>query len=82
LGKAKVLASLRDGDVNPVTGKPVDKIIMIGDGVTDLQTKPPAVGVVGFGGVVARKKVLEHADWFVYSYKDLIAAIEQELEEE
>ena len=39
-------------------------IVMVGDGVTDMQARPPADLFIGFGGVVVREKVLEGADWF------------------
>ncbi len=39
--------------------------IMIGDGASDLAPRPLVDMVVGFGGVVARKKVREEADIFI-----------------
>lgn len=39
-----------------------ERVIMIGDGVSDLETKPDVDVMVGFGGVVAREKVKEGAD--------------------
>ena len=38
---------------------------MIGDGVTDMQAKPPADLFIGYGGVVAREAVRAGADMFV-----------------
>jgi len=54
-------------------------IFMIGDGATDLEAKVPggADAVVGYGGVAVREKVLNHADWFVYSFEPLIAELGQ-----
>jgi phosphoserine phosphatase len=51
-----------------------DVIAMVGDGVTDLQARPPADLFVGFGGVVVRPIVKEHADWFVTDFHDLTSA--------
>ena len=39
-----------------------ERIIMIGDGVSDLETKPDVDVMVGFGGVVTREKVKAGAD--------------------
>jgi phosphoserine phosphatase len=52
------------------------KTIMIGDGATDLEAKPPANAVIGYGGVVVREKVKNGADWFVMSFKELIDVLE------
>jgi phosphoserine phosphatase len=46
-------------------------ILMIGDGVTDLEAKPPAEWVIGFGGNVVREKVKQEADFFVMSFDEL-----------
>jgi phosphoserine phosphatase len=49
-------------------------MLMAGDGATDLQAKPPAAAVVGFGGVAVREKVQALlADWFVPDFDDLIS---------
>ena len=42
---------------------------MIGDGVTDMQARPPADLFIGFGGVVVRESVKQGADWFVTDFK-------------
>ena len=39
--------------------------MMIGDGATDMQARPPADLFVGYGGVVQRQVVKEGADLFV-----------------
>ena len=46
-------------------------VIMVGDGATDAQAKPPANAFVGFGGVVTRDAVRAKADWFVYDFKEM-----------
>jgi phosphoserine phosphatase len=51
-------------------------LIMVGDGATDLEARPPADGFIGYGGVVVRQKVKAEADWFVNSFSDLTAALE------
>ena len=50
--------------------------IMIGDGATDLEAKPPASAVIGYGGVVVREKVKAGADLFVMSFRELIEMLE------
>lgn len=44
-------------------------VVMIGDGATDMQAKPPADAFVGFGGIVVREKVKAGADWFITDFK-------------
>ena len=53
-------------------------VVMVGDGATDAQAKPPADAFVGFGGVVARDAVRAKADWFVTDLADVVAALEEE----
>lgn len=52
-----------------------DPLIMIGDGATDLEARPPADGFIGYGGVVVREKVKAGADWFVTDFAELVAAL-------
>lgn len=47
-------------------------VIMIGDGATDMQAKPPADAFIGFGGVVEREAVRNGADWFIHDFDQLI----------
>lgn len=50
-------------------------MVMIGDGATDAQAKPPAQSFIGFGGVVARQSVKDVADWFVTDFGPLTAVV-------
>mmetsp|Transcript_12953 Transcript_12953/g.14841 ORF Transcript_12953/g.14841 Transcript_12953/m.14841 type:complete len:390 (+) Transcript_12953:51-1220(+) len=52
------------------------RVVMIGDGATDAQAKPPATAFVGFGGVVERDAVKQQADWFVTSFDELTTIVE------
>lgn len=45
------------------------KVVMIGDGVTDMQARPPADAFIGYGGVVTREAVLEGADYFIKDFQ-------------
>jgi phosphoserine phosphatase len=49
-----------------------DPIVMIGDGATDMQARPPADCFIGFGGVTERKVVKEGADWYIYNFQELL----------
>ena len=61
-GKAAVLQRLKDE-----CG--YTSVVMVGDGATDMQAKPPASAFIGFGGVVVREAVAQGADWFVTDFK-------------
>jgi phosphoserine phosphatase len=45
------------------------EMVMVGDGATDLQAKPPADAVLGFGGVVERDAVRKGACWFFKDFE-------------
>lgn len=55
-GKATLITTLKDKLVDP---------IVIGDGLTDLETKPVVHKFIGFGGVVIREIVRKQADHFI-----------------
>jgi phosphoserine phosphatase len=57
-GKPAIIQSLANGKFG--------RRLMIGDGASDLATKPVVDLFVGFGGVVARDKVKNEADVFVH----------------
>ncbi len=48
------------------------KIVMVGDGVSDLETKNDVDLFVGFGRYTAREKVKQSSDVFIYSLNDLL----------
>ncbi len=56
-GKPKIIAELADGKHG--------RKMMIGDGASDLATRPVVDLFIGFGGVVARKKVQDDSDIFI-----------------
>jgi phosphoserine phosphatase len=47
-----------------------DMVIMVGDGITDLETKGVADLFVGYGGVCVRSEVREHADWYITHFDE------------
>lgn len=52
-GKARVIKELR-----------ISSVVMVGDGVTDLETKPVVDLFIGYGGVISRPKVVEHSELY------------------
>lgn len=49
--------------------------IMVGDGVSDLETKSDVDQFIGFGRYTAREKVLAEADHFIYSLDELLTIV-------
>lgn len=70
MGKPKALAQIKE-EHNYQT------MVMVGDGATDAQAKPPADAFIGFGGVVVRPAVEETADWFVKDFNDMTNVVEK-----
>lgn len=68
-GKAKVVQQLKDE-------LGLTSVVMVGDGATDMQAKPPADAFIGYGGVVERDVVKEGADWFITDFQELIDALD------
>jgi len=54
-------------------------VVMVGDGATDMEARPPAALFVGFGGVVVREPVKAGADWFVTDFTELIEPLENKM---
>lgn len=49
-----------------------EKVLMIGDGTSDLETKPDVDLMIGFGGVVTRDKVKHGAEAWITRLDDLL----------
>lgn len=56
-----------------------DRLVMVGDGVSDLEAKPVVDLFIGFGGFVEREPVKREADCFVRSLREVQTAVEQRL---
>ena len=70
-GKPEVIRIIREQ-----TG--VKTVVMVGDGVTDLEAVQEEGGAdlfVGYGGVVVRDVIKQNADWFVMDYDELTKAL-------
>ena len=63
-GKREVIESLR-AELGP------ERVVMVGDGVSDMESLPAADFFVGFGGYVAREKVRQGAGAFITSLAQL-----------
>lgn len=51
------------------------RTVMVGDGVSDLETKGGVDQFIGFGRYTAREKVLAEADHFIYSLDELLEIV-------
>ncbi|XP_022658385.1 phosphoserine phosphatase-like isoform X2 [Varroa jacobsoni] len=51
------------------------RVVMVGDGATDLAACPPADAFIGYGGNQIREKVRAAAPWFVESFDDLVSEL-------
>lgn len=69
MGKPKALEMIE-------SQKHYQTMVMVGDGATDAQAKPPAKAFIGFGGVIERAAVKEKADWFVMDFEDMTKIVE------
>jgi phosphoserine phosphatase len=67
-GKLEVIARLR-AELHP------EKVVMVGDGVSDLETRPAVDLFVGFGGFVTRRRLRGEAAAFVTSLASLPALV-------
>ena len=67
-GKPAVIAQLKQ-EFQPA------RVVMVGDGASDLEAKPAVDGFIGFGRYLAREKVRAGADAFIYSLAELPALL-------
>ncbi len=59
--------------VRDVRARTHGKAAFVGDGVSDLETKPAVNLFIGFGGVCVRERVRENAEVYVTTMRELIA---------
>jgi len=67
-GKAEIIEKVR-AETNP------DRVVVIGDGISDLETKPVADLFVGFGGYVARERVKAESEAFITRLNEVISLL-------
>ena len=70
MGKPKALEMIQSTNA-------YQTMVMVGDGATDAQAKPPAKAFIGFGGVAVREAVKSNADWFVMDFDGLTQIVER-----
>jgi len=51
------------------------RLVMIGDGATDMEAAPPADAFIGFGGNQMRENVRRGSAWYVHGFDELIAEL-------
>ena len=68
-GKPEVIAQLKE-KYSP------EKVVMVGDGVSDLETAATVDRFIGFGRYTPRKRVKAEADFFVYSLEKIIGLLD------
>jgi phosphoserine phosphatase len=67
-GKGEIIARLR-AELGP------ERVVMVGDGVSDLETRPAVDLFVGYGGFVVREKVKREAAVFVTALSAIPALV-------
>jgi len=70
----------KDGGKSKVVQELIDKydykcVIMIGDGATYMQARPPAKAFIGYGGIIEREKVKNGADWFIKDFNEILSIL-------
>ena len=68
-GKPEVVKNLRE-KYSP------EKIVAIGDGVSDLESKPVIDMFIGFGRYAVREKVKQEADYFITDLQEIVSLID------
>jgi glycerol-3-phosphate dehydrogenase (NAD+) len=72
-GKPEAIARIRETN-------PYNTVVMIGDGITDLEAVQVEGGAdlfIGYGGVEERGNVKAEADWYVYDHKTLSSNLQR-----
>ncbi|MFC5051654.1 HAD-IB family phosphatase [Rubritalea spongiae] len=67
-GKPEIIRQLK-AEFSP------EKIIMVGDGVSDLETQSEVDNFIGYGGYTPREKVQAGADHFIYKLDELLEIV-------
>lgn len=71
-GKGEAINQIRNFNQNRLmTHGARHKIVMIGDGATDLEASPPADHFIGYGGNIVRANVRDRSSHFVTDFKQL-----------
>ena len=71
-GKGEAITQIRNFYSSQLQANKSLKIVMIGDGATDLESAPPADYFIGYGGNVIRESVRERSQYFVTDFMQLM----------
>lgn len=73
-GKGEAITQIRNFNSSQLQSNNADKlkIVMVGDGATDLESVPPADYFIGYGGNVIRDNVRDRAQYFVTDFMQLM----------
>lgn len=71
-GKGEAITQIRTFNSSQLQSNNQLKIVMVGDGATDLESAPPADYFIGYGGNVIRDNVRERAQYFVTDFTQLM----------
>lgn len=63
LGKNEIIREWKDAMLP-------ERVVMIGDGISDMETNPDVDVFIGFGGVVTRPKVKEGCDYWITNFDE------------
>ncbi len=67
-GKPEIIRHYRDSHA-------LERVVMVGDGMSDLETREVVDLFVGYGGIVERERVQKEADAFVHRLIDVVALL-------
>lgn len=71
-GKGEAITQIRNFNSSQLQAQTALKIVMIGDGATDLESCPPADHFIGYGGNIIRESVRERSQYFVTDFQQLM----------
>lgn len=71
-GKGEAINQIRNFYSSQLSASTRLKVVMIGDGATDLESSPPADSFIGYGGNIIRESVRERAQYFVTDFQQLM----------
>lgn len=71
-GKGEAISQIRNFNSSQLNVANQLKIVMIGDGATDLESCPPADYFIGYGGNIIRESVRDRSQYFVTDFMQLM----------
>lgn len=71
-GKGEAITQIRSFNSSQLRTENQLKIVMLGDGATDLESSPPADYFIGYGGNVVRESVRERSQYFITDFMQLM----------